>query len=350
MIKENFESELFVSLLKGYLGASLLFLVLALIQYCYGFSLKTFEVMPMEERLPTGYYRVRGFYGHPLSLASVALFYLAFFLTLLTFSFKKFSMPFLNIKTRNGKEMNFRNLSGVLSFLVFANFIVLLLTGSRSATVIGISFFLAFVFFLFYKSLQKTNLIRAMKGLMVLLVAFVFILYGLKELGVFEKLINGLASFLKTGQLDPNDHRTVFWRVYLTMFLDHPLGGYGTTWVETGVRERYYDLLGYGSLKDKFNAHNNYLELLGALGLIGASIFTYVTFKLGSYFALLLNGSSLRFLKWPFFMGLLINLCQALFQNVFFDSSVTYAYLGLMMPIMALSLVNPHPTAEAIGP
>jgi O-antigen ligase len=63
--------------------------------------------------------------------------------------------------------------------------------------------------------------------------------------------------------------RATFWRVHVAIIAQNPWFGEGSYWLGTGLREAYYNTLGYASFDKKYNAHNIFLQLLADVGVTG---------------------------------------------------------------------------------
>ena len=117
------------------------------------------------------------------------------------------------------------------------------------------------------------------------------------------------------------------------MIEDRWISGYGPFIIRQGVRDDYYNKLGYSKLSEKYNAHNNDLEALADLGVIGVTILviimTYLTIRIRKAF--FKKSKHLRVFLAPFLAFAVVNFIHALTQNVFYDSSVTYIYLYLLL-------------------
>ena len=312
------KEELLKPFLFGLMISGVLFFICAVLQAVYGFNLRGgillseekvfYSIASLPELVTNGLYRVRGFYGHPLSLASVTIAYISFFLILFFDSIRR--------KERWTKEIRL-----LFPVIIVLNLIFLFLTQSRSAVTIQI---LAFIF-LFFLNVNKIK--RIYSGLIPLIFIAVFI--AVYSIGLMDKLLFSFINLLNGGVFDQSDNRFLFWKVHFQMFLDHPLLGQGAYWIDTGIRELYYEKLGFGDFQYKFNAHNNYLGILSSVGLIGSGLI------IGGI-GLILKGLRVlnRDLFYPFLFAFIVNLIQAIFQNVFFDSSVTYIYLAFLCLIV----------------
>jgi putative inorganic carbon (HCO3(-)) transporter len=169
---------------------------------------------------------------------------------------------------------------------------------------------------------------------------------------VVSRIQNTVANF-QNGQIENRVH---FWKTYLAMIADRPLVGQGAYWIETGLREAYYDRLGFASLNEKFNAHNIYLESMANIGIVGALLacaLLWGIFKVLGNFASQATAFEPRLLFRALGAGLFANLLHAFTQNVFFDSNVLIPFLALFWVCFWLSVANAEfapPEAVAAEP
>lgn len=134
----------------------------------------------------------------------------------------------------------------------------------------------------------------------------------------------------------PLGDRELFWQVYLDIWRDSPLVGQGYFAVEHGLRTEYYLRAGLASLRDKFNAHNIFLEILGISGLLGLFAYLIVCVLLGLNMKILAGRSpQRRFILGALVVAFVANLMHGLTQNTFFDSAVTSCYLALIGLLVA---------------
>ena len=178
------------------------------------------------------------------------------------------------------------------------------------------------------------------KNLVVTLMIVFFIgfasFFMAKKIGLLNRIESTTQSFAKNETFDQGNYRQYFWRTYEKMFFDKPIIGQGTYWLKQGVREEYYNKMGYEKLPEKYIAHNVYLETLGSAGLLG---FFWVIFGL-IFLCKALNknifykSSKLNPISIAFVFAFIANLIHGITQNVFFDSSVVYIYICLIVVLM----------------
>lgn len=289
--KQDFKVADTNDLLRGFL-VSLSFLAFYVgIQYLFGFDYRYegFQ-LPRHDRFNGNYFRAYGFYGHPLSLSSVALTLLGFFGTL------------LSLEEESGRKKQFLA-------LCFLSLFILILTGSRMPTLLACAF-------LFFFALRRLPLHLILLGSFLAL----FLLY---YIGFFARILE-LFSAQKLSDVP----RFVFWKVHWQMFLDSPFFGHGYAQVSSSLREHYYDLAGLGDYFRKYSAHNVYLELLVEVGLVGCSLVAGIFFYLLSF---LKNFTSDKKVFYAFSVSLSLNMLHGLSQNTLFDASVLCVYLYLYL-------------------
>jgi O-antigen ligase len=129
----------------------------------------------------------------------------------------------------------------------------------------------------------------------------------------------------------PLGDRALFWQVHLAMWRDSPLLGQGYFAVQHGVRGAFYVSEGFADLRDKFNAHNIFLEVLGISGLAGLLGYLTILVLLSMNLKMLAGPSTAkRTLLGGLVLALAANLLHGLTQNTFFDSAITACYLALI--------------------
>ncbi len=203
------------------------------------------------------------------------------------------------------------------------------MSGGRTAGVVGITF-LIFIPLIF--NLRKNFLTTLFLVILIALGSF----FIAQKLGLLNRIELVTKSFQNNNSFDSGNNRQYFWRTYEKMFLDKPIIGQGNYWLKQGVREEYYNKLGYESLSEKYIAHNVYLETLGTTGLLGFTWILVCLIYLGKAFKrnIFYKGSSLKPVSCALLLAFIANLLHGFTQNVFFDSSVDYIYLGLIVAVM----------------
>ena len=318
--QESGSARVLVPFLQGFAIALVLWGALLAVQHFTGFNTKGGILKP-EHRMVNGTYRVFGFYGHPLSVASVAMAFMAYFWFLF---WRLLGTPtqtlFLKVFPKLSAQKHLAAYFGI-SILCY---LCVVMTAGRTAMVAATMIFGATPLFCARSSRIRWIGLGAIgllsSGLMMLFFA-----------GNFFTRFEYLISMLQKGQFE---NRGVFWKIYVKMIEDHPWFGSGAYFIENGLRTAYYTAFAPVKLTEKYNAHNNYLEMIANIGVVGTTAFVVlcaVAIKqikssvqrsrdkdLGLHFAALLAALAPNFL-------------HGLTQNVFFDSNVLLPYMGLFL-------------------
>ncbi len=315
--------DLYSPFLNGCFYASLLFSAYFVYQSITGFDYRfpNHTLLP-EHKTKTGLYRIFGFYGHPLSMSGVSLAFFSFWVVV----WKELWITPL----REGKYSRFK-----IAVIVALNAVFLFLAGGRTALAVGGLVLVFQVIQWVWSSGLSQNLPRYVRAFVGLGVGFVLLLavgFGVFYLANQRNIRWDLESFLATN--DSNRFR--FWRVYWQMFKDSPWWGMGYGNLEGGLRNWYYQNLGYAALNEKYNAHNLYLESLGSSGLLGTGLATLGFGGLIRFFyrwKVELKEVQPFWLK-AFCVTLVANGIHSFTQNVYFDSNVSSVYLGFFCVLL----------------
>jgi O-Antigen ligase len=308
------------SFFKGLWLSSVVFFIFLLVQHFTGWT--PFQVKITSQDLITPHtYRVFGLYGHPLTVASVGLT-ISVFAWVLFWEFQKNQNTLKQILPFSKKNLN--NLCLISIFVL--NGASIFLSGSRAPVVIW-----AFVTLSIYLYYHRTHLVKcaffALSGCMV-------VTGGMYAIGILNRVLSLFTHENQILSSPLGENRFIFWKTYFQMFSDNPWMGFGSYWIEHSTRSVYYNTLGYGYLKEKFNAHNNYLESLASIGIIGSAcvvlLCTLIWNEAKRTFNTPQEASYLKAFKLCF----IANALHCFTQNVFFDSSVTYMYLTLVLVLM----------------
>lgn len=310
---------------KGLFWSSILFFGYFLWQHLSGFNLLAANKMLADEhRLSNGRFRIFGFYGHPLSLAGASLVWVSV------------ALWAYNSCLRAGKQLIGLSPGRWLSVAVLQSS-VLYMTGGRTALIVCALLWCFFTAAALWRLLKKSwlnnllsrNTFAAGAVAIFVLAAAAAVLAAV--LYFYAPNLNPRGVGGGTLGQGPLGDRPLFWQVYLAMWRDSPLLGQGSFALQHGVRTAYYVSEGLAGLRDKFNAHNIFLEILGVSGLAG--LFGYLTI-------IVLLAMNLKILAGPsetkrtLLGGLIVavaaNLLHGLTQNTFFDSAVTACYLALI--------------------
>ncbi|WP_161597520.1 O-antigen ligase family protein [Fluviispira multicolorata] len=316
--------------IAGLLPASLLFCAILIYQHYTGFELRSHVKYGLQlsndNLLQNGTFRVYGFYGHPLTVAAIGLAYAVFSWTLLwIFIAKRSQSRFYFIPFEKHKYIPLI----YLCLITIANTISVILSSGRTATMINFLILIGVPAFICFKR-------KPIFTILVTIFISISSFFIAKKYGVIERIDVTANSILNSRTLEDGNNRQYFWEVYTQMFLDKPIVGQGSVWIAHGVREQYYDKLGYAHITQKFNAHNNYLEIFASVGITGALLIIYFIFMILSILKkeLQTQKDSSIFLFTTLIVTLTANIFHATTQNVFFDSSFIYIILSLIYVII----------------
>ena len=279
----------------------------------------------------TNFYRICGLYGHPLSMAAVALALLSFCLALLAANCRSITctkdLPSWLLK---------RQARPGLMVLALAQFGFLAMSGGRTAMLVGALFTACFAF----------QVIRHHRGWLQSLL-WTVCLTGLSVIailrtGMFSRFTEAI-RVLKGG-VGPAMDRLSFWQVHWNLFLDRPFFGSGPAWLSAGLRRHAYDTMGFSQLQDKYNAHNIFLECLASIGIVGSCVLVgSVLWSLQILGVKISKSTPTCQLLWTALQwSLLANLLHGLTQNTFFDASLMAVYLVLAWFVGWLAWLNDH--------
>jgi O-antigen ligase len=319
--KTLWTSLAFRTLLRHWKIAGLAFLSFIVLQLFTGINLRHNIEDVDHHRMFGSVYRVWGFYGHQLSLASVCLAHGIFFAWLLR-------QTYHNAEIKNGDPNMLAPIKRDLVTIGLINAFILAATGGRIATVIfALTVCLIFI--------SKELLRRFSWALISMVIACaVFIYLRLKP-------------FID----DPQDfemklQRISFWRVHWRIFLDHPWIGRGFGVLHAGERVEYYNRLGYENLKDKYNAHNFYLETLTNLGVIFTAVTAAALYRAAKEMWVFCKKYNATIIGKGFALSLVMNAVHGFTQNTFFDSHVVFGYWYLFIPFFWLIVFSPFVEQE----
>ncbi|MCA2959701.1 MAG: O-antigen ligase family protein [Silvanigrellales bacterium] len=317
--------------LRALVAGTLVWTLALCVQHFTGMSFhaKSAALLP-EHQMSNGLFRVFGFYGHPLSVAGVGLALFSF-LWFLTWGFAEAHTPLDGGRVQPSPLRNplalFPKSPPWVSFLALAAasvaaFLAVVMSGGRTALGVAVLVALVLPF-----SVRLTGAAKKLRYAGVLLTGFAF--FGL----VFSSgIASRIAAAIQNASSGVAENRVHFWEVYLRMIADAPALGHGHYWIEKGLRETYYNALGFGSLEEKFNAHNIYLEVFANIGAVGAGLALFFVVMLVRTLRQL-SVQAVTHGPRLFFRGLraaiVANFLHALTQNVFFDSNVLLPYLAL---------------------
>jgi hypothetical protein len=312
--------------ISGLFPASIIYLLLLFYEYKTGISLKSASQI-LEFNNPfllNANTRVFGFYGSPLTVSGVGAAYFAF-------SWCLFWLCFSN-------KINYKNITIFKNRM--ASLIALFSISSCSLLYIIISqgrtAFISSIFILFLIPI----ILYIRKKPLITIFSIIFIAISGYFIGKNSNFTNRITSvtesIITNKSFEKGNNRIYFWKVYYHMITDKPIIGQGGYWLDNGLREQYYDHLGYNDLEEKFTAHNNFIEVLGCGGILAAIwILFYLTKLFKNLRAIIVrNIQNAPYLSFSLFFMFFANILHALTQNVFFDSSVIYIYISIIYIIM----------------
>lgn len=326
---------LFDSFLWGSVFSISIILVYVLFQVATGFDYRLAgEILGEQNKLTATLYRAFGLYGHPLSLASVALAMFSFWWGTLWMRLQnewgQFKLTDAH-KVRNEK-FHLNKTHFAIVWLSFVNLMFVALSGGRTALAVACVFLLV----LPMTAVLPKHLAKV-RNLFVLMIAALGLVVMFPAL---SRLTNLVSSILDGAHFD----RFTFWKVHFKIFTENPIWGQGSAWLDAYARSAYYDAMGYQTLHDKFNAHNFYLEVLAGAGVFGFVAIAALLLYLAGNIARLVfsNVSPNKYLSVCLFYALLANLLHGLTQNTFFDAHVSIALLYILSVVMFQSFYKPR--------
>lgn len=301
-------SSLIDPFLRGLMIASTLLCFYILFQQIWGMDFLGHPI-PEARQMGGGFFRVSGFYSHPLTLAAVGLSVFGFVGTLLMQNKVMY------------KSTELLALLVMSAYFVFAS-------GGRIATLI-LAFFGILILLVNYLAPRRSQRL-SLKGLMtkflVFSISLTLVLIILHQIGFLSRFSN-LSSVES-----PDFERLHFWQVHWRIFLDNPWFGQGLALLNSFKRNEYYELLGFGSLQNKYAAHNMFLEVLSNVGIFGMLVILFGAREVWKSLQSKSYGDPIY--ARAFLVAFALNFINGLTQNVFFDSSVMYIYLSLIMLII----------------
>lgn len=315
--------------LLGLSVSSLVFLAFTLYQHVGGLDLRSLfrrkhEYLGPGDMFANGRFRVYGFYGHPLTAAGVSLAYSTFSWALLWYWVTRDrNVAFIPYHSHRFKPIL------ILGSIALANGVVLGLTGGRTAALMGVA---QFILIPIYFNVRRNFLATLATVLALSGAAFLMA----QKTGLFARMERTVTAVQKSDTLEKENYRTYFWKTYYAMFKDNPVLGQGNYWLKQGVRDAYYQKKGFGHIPEKFPAHNVYLETLGSGGVFSLVWVFGVAFFLFRYLRreVFARNALLSSAFWFFCAAVVVNMGHGITQNVFFDSSVIYIYISLLLMLL----------------
>jgi O-antigen ligase len=284
-----------------------LLLIYVLVQFFTGFNFSAVAAYRSDRMLGDHFYRATGFTNHPVSFAGWSLgilsFYWAYF-------------------CRCGWQSIGARFSFALGAIVALAALYIFLSGSRFAVVAAVLVIAGGLLTMGALTWRKRV---ALVGLAVLLSVGLIFVTGLNH---------RFAEMLSSSQESIFGDRMYFWQVHWALFKNSPLIGSGRYFTDALWRNREFDLLGYSSLKDKYNAHNLYLETLADVGVIGTALIGILSATAFRLFFRSLRSCRQSILAFCLAASIASNLLFGIAQNTFFDSPtmlITLAFFWMQI-------------------
>ncbi len=318
-----FGRDLNLAFTKGMVIATSILSVYCLIQHFTGFDYREPGLkLPDAKLMESHGYRILGFFGHPLSMAGASLAIFSIYWTLFCLDLQKFF-------GKNRMRLLFtKPMIKAHFFLSMAHLMLSLLSGGRAAFLIALGLLVLIPSITLRKRLFHFSGRKILYALLPLSMTGAIVWTS----GILSRYIDLLQSFQDKGA-----DRFIFWQVHWQMFLDKPWFGHGASLLKAGERIAYYERLGFASLRDKYNAHNLYLEILSNVGLIGAIVIIVALTVFCRRLFTLSSKPLFQKLCIAFFVALFANLANGFTQNTFFDSNVLYIHLGFFWLLLWLA-------------
>lgn len=240
-------------------------------------------------------FRPQGLYSHPLSVAYAALIF----------------WPYCLFRLLNNWRLP-------LSWLLAAsNFGIIILTASRTCLAAA----LLAVLWVILRHLKGRYFLGASAiGLLVVLGL------GLTDNHVSDKIRATIQASDPDRFSSYPDDRIAFWHAHYKMIEERPILGHGAH-LDTAYRSPYYEKIGLSEFRKKYNAHNQFIQVMTTGGLIGLLLFLGIFISLQYLIAHRLTE------PWQssfFSLSLAMFLLASLTQNAFDDAVVRYC-LTLMI-------------------
>lgn len=289
---------------QGLMWSSSALLVYSVWQHISGMDIYSanWQLGPNRILSSSGFYRTNGFYSHPLTLAGVSLSIFSFYWSILWHPQSK------------KKQLKPAQMISAIHFLL------IILSGSRTSLIVGL--FLATGIPIFRMSQKKVG----PKKIFTFISGITAILSIIWASGVWTRFTE-----ISPSHFAGSFNRLKFWEVHWAMFTDRPILGHGSAWISDRIRLAYYDLLGYGQLDEKYNAHNIYLEILASIGLVGSTFILLLVYIWWGNLKPKQPCSETQIKISAFSASMTASLLHGFTQNTFFDSCVLYVYLYLLL-------------------
>lgn len=215
-------------------------------------------------------------------------------------------------------------------------FIISYLLASRIMMIQLYGTVILLLFFFIYKKKKWLQGIGLLTG-MIVTVLLVFLLFPktfnrFKELGFTGYRYDNTAQeshyggVLTEEQWNGANFRIAAWKCGWELFAQHPVTGVGIGDKTSQLNELYREKKFWFAIDTGKNVHNNYLDILYSMGLIGLLLFVTGWFILPAYF----------FIKQKDYLAFLISFtfACAMITEVYFDRSLGAILFGLFIPFL----------------
>jgi O-antigen ligase len=274
------------------------------------------NILPYHFQLPNGNYRIRGLYGHPLSMAAINLAFL-------------FLFAFIAAAPKDACRPLIRFLS---AYVAISHLILLSLTGGRTALAAGIL------------GLPAAFIIRFLPR------------FGVKRMALAGVGSAALATWIGlgtgTGQrfaevFTTKIDRFEFWKVHAKIWFSNPLIGRGPGYLDNGLRDWFYDMYGPENFTEHAVAHNVFLQALADMGIVGIASAAVTFFVMLSCLRRTLHSPLSQAIIQGLVFAFIANLMHGLTQNTYFDANVTVVYLAFYFVTLFLVWKDDDTTSGA---
>jgi O-antigen ligase len=298
--------DLFSSFINGFLCATILITIYLVIQHYTGFDYREVNYkLDESHQIRDLNYRVKGLYGHPLSISSVFIGIVFFF-------------SYLYMNLENIKYFNLKHLKAKIFAITCMSYLNLVMSSGRFAIAIA-SVWILVCF------LSKLRKVMNFSFLWKFVLALPFFVFFIIQSGVFQRIYQTFVGFEYLLHKIP---RITIWKIHWQLFLDKPWLGYDSINFKI-AREALYSSSGNLHLKG-LAAHNIFLQTFCEIGILGALIVFVCLFFVFCNFKKVCNPRLLsHFLTSALGFSFLANVLHGLMQNTFYDTHAVVLYMAL---------------------
>jgi O-Antigen ligase len=269
------------------------------------------NILPYHFQLPNGNYRIRGLYGHPLSMAAINLAFLFFFAFIA-------AAPKDSCRPLHPLHPLIRSLS---AYVAISHLILLSLTGGRTALAVGVL------------GLPAALILRFVRRFGVKRMALAGV--GSAALATWIGLSTGTGQRFAevfTTKID----RFEFWKVHAKIWFSNPLIGRGPGYLDNGLRDWFYDMYGPENFTEHAVAHNVFLQAVADMGIVGIAASAITFFVMLSCLRRTLHSPLSHSVIQGLVFAFIANLLHGFTQNTYFDANVTVVYLAFFFVALFL--------------